>query len=200
MNTRLLLLVSLLAVSCLVQGSTREMWVWKDANGVTQYSDRPVPGAKRVEMSTAAPVAAPAPAAAATPAAAAQTGDSQAVQYDSLEIWQPENGESFFGTDATVTVRMRSEPALAAGDRLLLYVDGKLIEEAINSYDHTLAGLERGVHSMSAVILDAKGNEKIRSEPRVFHIRQTSVNPPQAVGPSLRPPPPSPAPKPNSPK
>jgi hypothetical protein len=53
---------------------------------------------------------------------------------------------------------------------------------------------------MSAVILDAKGNEKIRSEPRVFHIRQTSVNPPQAVGPSLRPPPPAPAPKPNSPK
>jgi hypothetical protein len=201
MNTRVLLLGCLLAVSCLVQASTREMWVWKDANGVTQYSDRPVPGAKRVEISAAAPTAEAAPAPGATTATAASKGDSPSVQYDSLEIWQPENGESFFGTDATVTVRMRSEPALAAGDRLLLYVDGKLIEEAINSYDHTLGGLERGVHSMSAVILDDKGTEKIRSEPRVFHIRQSSVNPPQAVGPSLRPqPPPPPAPKPGSPK
>jgi len=201
MNTRMLLLGSLLVVSCLAQGATREMWVWKDQNGVTQYSDRPVPGAKRVEIHAAGPTGEPEPAAAAGPAPAARAGNAQAVQYQSLEIWEPENGESFFGADATVTVRMRSEPVLAAGDRLLLYVDGKLVEEAVNSYDHTLSGLERGVHSMAAVILDDKGNEKIRSEPRVFHIRQPSVNGPQAVGPSLRPPPPpAPAPKSNSPK
>ena len=202
MNTRVLLLGCLLALSVQAQETKRELWTWKDANGVTQYSDRPVPGAKKVELTSVAPTpatAAPAP----RPAAAAATSKpaaAAAVRYQSLEIWEPENGESFFGADATVNVRLRSEPSLGSGDRLLLYLDGKLVEGAPNAYEHTLANLERGVHSMAAVIVDEKGNEKIRSEPRVFHIKPPSVNEARAVGPALRPQAPPPAPTPRSPK
>jgi hypothetical protein len=203
MNTRVLLLGCLLALSVQAQESKRELWTWKDASGVTQYSDRPVPGAKKVELSTAAPApraAVPATRPVPTPPPAKPAAAS-AVQYQSLEIWQPENGASFFAADATVDVRMRSEPELAAGDRLLLYLDGKLVEGATNSYEHNLADLERGVHSLAAVILDDRGNEKIRSEPRVFHIKQTTVNEPRAVGPALKPQPaPKPTPRPNTPK
>lgn len=200
MNTRVLLLGCLLALSVQAQESKRELWKWKDANGVTQYSDRPVPGATRVELYTSTPPPSAAPAVRpATPAA--QGKPAAGVQYQSLEIWQPANGESYFGADATVNVRMRSEPALASGDRLLLYLDGKLVEGAANSYEHTLANLERGVHSLAAVILDDKGNEKIRSEPRVFHIKLPTTIEPRAVGPALKPqPPPRPQPKPNTPK
>jgi hypothetical protein len=202
MNTRVLLLGCLLALSVQAQETKRELWKWKDANGVTQYSDRPVPGATKVEMYTAAPPPDAAPAARpASPTTPAKPGSAAAVRYQSLEIWQPANGESFFGADASVNVRMRSEPDLASGDRLLLYLDGKLVEGAANSYEHTLSNLERGVHSLAAVILDDKGNEKIRSEPRVFHIKLPTTIEPRAVGPSLKPqPPPKPQPKPNSPK
>jgi hypothetical protein len=201
MNTRVLLLGCLLALSAQAQESRRELWTWKDANGVTQYSDRPVPGAKRVELTTSAPAPSAAAPTAARTTTSAKPATSAAVQYQSLEIWQPENGETFFGADATVNVRMRSEPSLAANDRLLLYLDGKLIEGAANSYEHTLANLERGVHSLAAVILDDKGNEKIRSEPRVFHIKLPTTIEPRAVGPALKPqPPPKPQPKSNSPK
>jgi hypothetical protein len=200
MNTRVLLLGCLLALSVQAQESKRELWKWKDANGVTQYSDRPVPGATKVEMYTSAPPPSATPAA--RPATPAAQGKAAAgVQYQSLEIWQPANGESYFGTDATVNVRMRSEPSLASGDRLLLYLDGKLVEGAANSYEYTLSSLERGVHSLAAVILDDKGNEKIRSEPRVFHIKLPTTVEPRAVGPALKPqPPPRPQPKSNSPK
>jgi hypothetical protein len=201
MNTRVLLLGCLLALSAQAQESRRELWTWKDANGVTQYSDRPVPGAKRVELTTSAPAPSAAAPAAARATTAAKPATPAAAQYQSLEIWQPENGETFFGADATVNVRMRSEPSLAANDRLLLYLDGKLVEGAANSYEHTLANLERGVHSLAAVILDDKGNEKIRSEPRVFHIKQTTTVEPRAVGPNLKPPPPQqPKPTPHTPK
>src|SRR5512139_3400485 len=200
MKTRLLLLGCLVALSVQAQETKRELWTWKDANGVTQYSDRPVPGAKRVELATSAPppaAAAPAPRA----GSPAKPNAVASVRYQSLEIWQPENGESFFGADATVNVRLRSEPNLASGDRLLLYLDGKLVEGSENSYEHTLANLERGVHSLAAVILDDKGNEKIRSEPRVFHIKLPTTIEPRAVGPALRPQaPPKPQPKSNSPK
>lgn len=200
MNTRVLLLGCLLALSVQAQESKRELWKWKDANGVTQYSDRPVPGATKVEMYTSTPAPSAAPAARpATPAA--QGKPAAGVQYQSLEIWQPASGESYFGADATVNVRMRSEPTLASGDRLLLYLDGKLVEGASNSYEHTLSNLERGVHSLAAVILDDKGNEKIRSEPRVFHIKLPTTIEPRAVGPALKPQaPPKPQPKSNSPK
>ena len=188
MNTRALLLGCLLALSAQAQDSKRDLWTWKDANGVTQFSDRPVPGARKITIysSSAAPVAAPVTSPP-VPAAAKPTSPA-AVTYQSLEIWQPESGESFFGADAAVNVRMRSEPEAAAGDRLLLYVDGKLVEGAQNAYEHTLTGLERGAHSLSAVIIDSAGREKIRSQPRVFHIRQPSVIPPAAVGPNQQPP------------
>jgi hypothetical protein len=199
MNTRILLFGCLLALSVQAQESRRELWKWKDANGVTQYSDRPVPGATRVEMHTSTP-AQPAAATAAPAKPAAKPGTSAAVEYQSLEIWDPESGATFFGADATVNVRMRSEPSLAAGDRLLLYLDGKRIEGATNAYEHTLGNLERGAHSLTAVILDNRGNEKISSEPRVFHIKLPTTIEPRAVGPALKPPPPPPQPRPNSPK
>jgi len=203
MNTRVLLLLGcLLTLPVQAQETKRELWVWKDANGVTHYSDRPEPGAKKVEISQPAPP--PPPARPATPVKSASQSSSAAtstVEYQSLEIWQPENGETFFGADATVNVRMRSEPELAAGDRLLLYLDGKLVEGDPTSLEYNLDALERGVHSLAAVILDASGKEKIRSEPRVFHIKLPTVVAPQAVGPSLKPQPaPRPTPRPNSPK
>ena len=190
MKTRTLLLGCLLAMAAQAQETRRELWTWKDANGVAQYSDRPVPGATKVELSGVTPaqsVAPPVARAAIEPAA--KPAAAPVVQYQSLEIWAPENGESFFGADATVSVRLRSEPSLDSGDRLLLFLDGKLVEGAEDAYEHTLSNLERGAHSITATILDSQGNEKIRSEPRVFHIKQPTTIAPRAVGPNVRPPP-----------
>jgi hypothetical protein len=51
------------------------------------------------------------------------------------------------------------------------------------------------------MIFDDKGNEKIRSEPRVFHIKLPTTVEPRAVGPNLKPKPtPLPTPRPNTPK
>jgi hypothetical protein len=184
----MLLCGCLLAVAVQAQESKRDFWTWKDANGVTQFSDRPVPGARRITIysSSAAPAAGPVTGGPA-PAATAAPDSQAAASYQSLEIWSPASGESFFGTDAAVIVRLRSEPSLAPKDRLLLYLDGKLVEGEADSYDYTLTNLERGAHSLSAVILDARGDEKIRSAPRVFHVKQPTTVEPRAVGPNLKP-------------
>lgn len=194
MNTRVpLLLGCLFALSSQAQESRREMWVWKDANGVTHYSDRPVPGARRLEIvGVTSPN--PPPAVAAQGQPAAKPAQPAAIEYRLLEIWQPENGASFFGADATVDVRMRSEPELAATHRLMLYLDGKPIEGPRNTLEHSLGALERGAHSLTAVIIDEQGNEKIRSQPTVFNVRQPTTIAPRAVGPNLKPPPPKPKP------
>lgn len=196
MKTSVLLLGCLLATASLAQSTSRgrEVWEWKDENGVTHYSDAPAPGARKIVIVGATTTPAPT-SPAARPAATPATPDAarpNAVQYTSLEIWSPENGASFFGADAVVNIRMRSEPELARGDRLLTYLDGKLIPGE-NLYEHNLSAVERGVHSVTSVILDSKGNEKIRSAPVVFHIKQaTTVDNPRNKGPALRPPAPKP--------
>ena len=134
MNIRVpLLLGCLFALSSQAQESKRALWTWTDANGVTHFSDRPVPGARQVEIATTIPpppqVATPEPASAAT---SARRRRPPRIHVSSLEIWQPQqNGESFFGADVAVE-RARSVGARAGarGTRYCLYLDGKLVEAA----------------------------------------------------------------------
>lgn len=194
MKTSVLILGCLLAATSLAQSTTtrREVWQWRDENGVTHFSDQPVPGARKIVLSGANPTAAaPSSAAAATVSRPVRPA---AVQYSSLEIWQPGNDEAFFGTDAEVNVRLRSDPPLAQGDRLLTYLDGTQLEGE-NALEHRLTGLSRGAHTLISVIVDGRGNERIRSAPVAFHIRQAStISNPSSQGPALRPPTPKPRP------
>ena len=189
MKTRILVLAScLLAFASQAQQATKELWTWRDANGVVHFSDTPGPGARRVDLVVPGPPSGNATAAAAaTAGTVAQPPAAPGVTYSLLEIWQPENGASFFDADATVNVRIRSEPALAEGDTLRLYLDGKRIEGADTALEYTLENLDRGAHSIMATIRDARGNEKIRSQPVVFYMKQNTIIAPRAVGPGVRP-------------
>lgn len=192
MKTRTVLLGCLLAMAVQAQETRRELWTWKDANGVTQYSDRPVPGAKKVELAGVSSPATSTAAPAATEGEPPVRADVPAsVQYTALEFVSPQNEESFFDAAATVAVQLRSEPGLATGHRVVLYLDGQQVGEG---YEHTLGQLARGAHSLAAVIYDDQGNERLRSAPRVFYLKQPTTLAPRAVGPNVRPPP-KPTPK-----
>lgn len=191
MKTRIVVLAScLLAFAAQAQEAKKELWMWKDANGVIHYSDVPGPGAKKVDLTVIE--AQPRPA---TPAASPASGlpDSSApvapVRYTTLEILQPENESSFFEADATVQVSIRSDPDLAEGDQLVLYLDGRVVGGPGSSFEHTLSNLDRGAHLLAARIVDSRGREKIRSKDVTIYIKQVTTIPPRAVGPNLRPPP-----------
>ena len=102
MKLPVLVLGCLLAGAVSAQTTKHEMWAWKDANGVTHYSDRPVPGAKRIEVATMTPENSPGfdatPAAANAPST--KPPAAAAYEYQLLEIWSPENGQTYFGADA----------------------------------------------------------------------------------------------------
>jgi hypothetical protein len=193
MKTSVLILGCLLASVSLAQSTVRrEVWQWVDENGVTHFSDQPTPGARKIVLTGANPTAAAPPSAAA--AAVSRPTPPPAVRYASLEIWQPAHDEAFFGADAEVNVRLRSDPALAQGDRLVTYLDGNPLPDE-NAIEHRLTGLSRGAHSLISVIVDRQGNERIRSAPITFHIQQASVNDNMRNrGPALRPAPPKPQP------
>ena len=199
MKTWVLLLGCLLALASQAQ-TRREVWQWRDADGVTHFSDYPQPGARKIILNgspTTTTAAPPASAAAATrPAAQPAARD---VVYNRLEIWSPENGASFFESDSVISIRIRAEPEVGPTDRLLTYLDGKLLPGE-NATEHSLTNVERGVHSVTSVIVNRDGRELIRSEPVVFHMKQTNVANPRNQGPDVRPPQPVPMPRPPTPR
>lgn len=203
MKKRAVLIAGVLcALAAVAHGSSRELWTWTDANGVTHYSDTPVPGAKKIQLTG---YGAPPPGGTSTPAtppsSRSQPDEDQVSSYRSIEITQPTEGANFFGADATVNVVIDTDPVPAPAHRLVLYFDGKLVQGATNTRQYTIGNLARGTHTLAAVIQDENGTELMRSPVRTFYVQQPRADNPGVVGPALKPAPaPTPAPRPNSPK
>ncbi len=177
-----------------VLGSTVQaaegVWKWVDSQGVTHYSDRPVPGAVRVDIKVQS---APAPEAEVVPvsgsAAAARTATPAQPPYTELEVWKPASEESVVNTGGVVQVRIRLEPAIRPRHTLALYLDGKRIENlAPGALEVDLQDVPRGTHSLVASVFDDAGKLVQQGQQVVFFVRQESVAQPP-VGPILRPPP-----------
>lgn len=177
-----LLLLALLSGPVFAAGQT--VWKWVDANGVTHYTDRPVPGATRMELSTGSSAAAPAYSTGST----TSTPEPSGPPYQTLEIWKPSPDESIVNTGGQVTINVRIEPALRSGNSLFVYLDGRMLDFPGNTQSFELTDISRGTHTAVAVVTDSRGNRIQESAPVTFHVRQESIAQPP-VGPSLRPPP-----------
>ena len=186
MKTWLLLLACLLALSSQAQ-TRREVYQWRDADGVTHFSDYPQPGARKIVLNGAPTTTTTTPTSAAAATRSREQATATEIVYDRLEILSPESGASFHEADAVVSIRVRPEPELGPTHRLLTYLDGKLLPGE-NALEHSLTNVERGMHSVTSTIVNEDGRELIRSESVVFHMKQPSLPNPRNQGPAVRPP------------
>jgi hypothetical protein len=201
MRTALLLLLALAASGLSSTASAAEVWKWVDANGVTHYSDQPIPGATRIEV-RAGNIS---QSRSAQPPSNESDSDSDSPSQDAagayrdFQIVQPTNDQSIINTGGQVDVAIRIAPPLKATHRLTLYLDGKPVTGfPRNAAVYALTAVPRGTHNLSAVITDASGNTLRESPPVVFNVRQESIAQPP-VGPSLgQPPKPVPRPRPQN--
>lgn len=191
MKTWVLLLLGCMLVATSHAQSRREVYEWTDANGVKHYSDYPQPGARKITLTGAPTMGTVVPSASPATNTSKQAGPS--VQYTALEIISPQDDTSYFEPDDEITVRVRSEPAVDADDRLVTYLDGKQTGE-IGATDLQLSGLERGSHTLQSVIFGRDGKEKISSARITIHMKQTTVANPRSQGTTVRPKP-KPAPR-----
>jgi len=198
MKTWVLLLGCLLALTSQAQ-TRREVWQWRDADGVTHFSDYPQPGARKIVLNGSPTTTSAAAATSTTPARPATPPVATDVAYTLLEIQSPANEEAFFDADAIITIRVRSNPAVAPTHRLLTYLDGKLLAGE-GTAEYNVSNLPRGAHSIASAIVDPAGRELIRSATVTFFMKQTSVANPRSQGPAVRPPQPKPLPRPATPR
>jgi hypothetical protein len=171
----ILILLALLASPAL---ASQTVWKWVDAGGVTHYSDTPVEGAVKVELNTGGGNRwdSSAPRGPSGPSQPTASVAKVSPNYQ-IEIWRPANEETFPNPSEAVDVRLRIDPALQAGDSLYLYLDGRLVEGySPTATDFSLKDLERGAHSVMAIVNDSRGQQVGQAKTVQFFMRQPSVN------------------------
>jgi hypothetical protein len=151
-----------------------EMWRWVDANGVVHFSDRPHPGAERVELGSAQSYTAPAipPPRREQPE---QEGEPASL-YSRLSIVSPSEGETLWNIGGELNVQIALEPLLASGHQLRIFLDGSQVEGVPQgATQFTIGEVFRGERTLRASIVDAQGRELVSSETVTFFVQQTSV-------------------------
>jgi len=151
-------------------------WTWVDSAGQVHFSDRPVPGATRVELgpaqgfgATARPTSAPSAVIQPSAPTAAEAG------YRAVRILSPTEQQTFWNTGGSVNVQVTVEPTLRAGHRIDLVLDGRRRNLDTAGTQLVVSEVFRGVHTLEAIVLDTSGTEVARSGTTTFMVQQTSI-------------------------
>jgi hypothetical protein len=169
-------------------GSTAlaQVWTWTDETGQVHYSDRPVPGARQIELSPAQTIPMPRAEPAATSAGQSTADPSQ--RY-TLRVSSPAADETLWNIGGTLTVEVQLTPELLAGHQVDLVLDGQRQNLARRIPRFVVDAVWRGEHTLQAVIIDQTGRELLHSDPVTFFVQQSSIqNPFNPNVPRLAPP------------
>lgn len=98
-------------------------------------------------------------------------------RYQRFAITQPKDGVTVFSNPGHVDVRVAIEPAaeLAAGERLVLLLDGQEVAQ-VRGQEIVLDNVNRGTHELRARIVDSDGATIAEAPPVTFHMWQASRN------------------------
>lgn len=170
METRaILVLLGLLVTPFATAG---EAYKWTDEDGVVHYSDRPVPGAKRIELVEPNTGQSPAPRGRRADEVA-EAEESGPFRYERLEIVSPGAEETLWNIEGVLSVSMTLNPPLQPGHQVRVWYDGS--PQIVSGTSVQLQEVWRGVHNLQAEILDETGNLLIRSQANRFYVQQTTV-------------------------
>ena len=167
---RVILFTLMSVVSAVALSAT--VYKWVDENGVTHYSDQPHENAQKVQLAqpqTYSPV--PLPAARTSQA----SGPKQAANTYTCQVVQPTNDQTFQNT-TSVTIAAQFSPLPHGGDQSSLLLDGARIPNYPQGGGSiTLDPIDRGQHSLQAVVQDSTGNVLCQSTSVSFTVLQPSV-------------------------
>ena len=166
--TRIGILCLLLVVA--VGTAQAKIYKWVLPDGSVVYSDRPQEeGAREVELPPIQTFSPPP-----TPRDAGETESKEPEKtYDSVKVVSPQNDEAVRDNGGTVSVQIDLTPPLHPGHTVEILLDGKPIGKGRGT-TATVTNVDRGTHSVSAVVKDADG-KTVASAPGVtFHLKRVS--------------------------
>jgi Domain of unknown function (DUF4124) len=161
------------------------VYKWTDENGVVHYSDQPHANAQKIQLqqaqtytSTQPGVSTGAATAPAAPPPAAPSG------YRGCAVVEPQADQSFANLDS-ITVVVQTDPPLRAGDQIFVTYDGQPLNgNAATGGRFTISPVERGTHTVQAVVRDSEGAVLCQAPGVTFNVHQPSIlNPANPIRP-----------------
>jgi hypothetical protein len=176
-KTLTLLPLTLALLSGVAMAAT--VYKWVDAQGVTHYSDQPHPQAQEIDVQPKNLVSSQPSASSTGASAAAKPATAAAGTRYQCDLIRPENDEVFLNT-SSVSMRLRLEPNLQAGDQIAVAVDGKRLEnQPTTGSEFVVNDVERGTHTLQIAVYDRTWKQQLCATPSItFHVRQPSVQAP----------------------
>ncbi len=172
---RIGLLFCLLLASVLLIPAQAEVYRWVDAEGKVVYGDNPPKqsGAKPVDLPMLTIADSPTPAAP-SPNQAEQPPVAEKAAYTEFKVASPMTNEEVRANDGNVMISLSIQPPLQAGDSVALYLDSKQVAAgALTNF--SLKEVDRGDHTVFAVLSDATGNIIQNTETVKFTVLRVSV-------------------------
>jgi hypothetical protein len=149
-----------------------------DADGVVSYSDVPASECPEVVKLPEYSSYTPRPLPSTEPAAASMdtAQDSEEFSgYSDISIVIPEANGTVRSNEGIVQVALSLNPPLQPGHRIKLFLDGGAVAGEFDGPAIELTGVERGTHSLRAVVSDAAGRRLGDSSSVRFTLRKTTI-------------------------
>ena len=98
----------------------------------------------------------------------------ESASYAGIQLVSPTAEQVFNQANPEVNASAVVEPGLAQGDRVVFLVDGLPVPAPEGQTSVSLANLDRGSHTVQAVVMDRNDAIQIQSETINFHLHQPS--------------------------
>jgi hypothetical protein len=164
----------LVSLACSVAVSAT-VYKWVDENGVTHYSDQPHENSQKVELQAPQTYSAPRSTKRATTSASASA--PPAAPYLSCALIQPAADETYMNA-SSVSAAVSLQPAARPGDQIFLLLDGQRVPGLPTSGSQFTIPVDRGSHSLQAVVQDSSGHVVCQSSSVSFNVHQPSIQNP----------------------
>jgi hypothetical protein len=173
----LLLLAAPLALATTV-------YKWVDEEGVVHYSDQPHANAQKVQVKDPQTYSQGAANAAYSTPAPPVPPPPAPTSYKTCAISQPSNSAELANVDS-LTVVVATQPVLHAGDQIFVLLDGQALNGgAPTGAQFTLSPVDRGEHTLQAVVKGPDGSVLCSSASVTYNVHQPSIaNPANPVRP-----------------
>ena len=166
-------LFTLMSVVCTAVAVSATVYRWVDENGVTHYSDQPHENAEKVHV--AAPQTYKPPPTQQPQQPAGRNAPAQAPNTYQCQVTSPANDDSFPNT-YSVNTAVEVNPSPRNGDQAFLLMDGMPVPNfPTQGGAFTIDNIDRGQHTLQAIVQDANGKLLCQSASVTFTVLQPSV-------------------------